>query len=424
MTVVESSLWQEQAPMPASLGADPLPASTDVAVIGAGYTGLGAAHKLKQLGMDVVVIDQHAIGWGASSRNGGKALVGLKNDASKVVQTYGREQGEALWRASVAGIDMVESIVRKEGIDCEFERSGSVYLACKPAHFDAMQRETEWLASNFGYHRTDVAPSELADEIGTDAYSGGTIDPTSAGLHPAKWVRGLAEIAARNGVTLCARNLVLNVDRVCTRWLVRTTKGVMDAAEVLIATNGYTGEMVPGIQRRVLPVGSYIIATEPLDSALQKVLSPRRRMFYDSNWFLKYFRITSDGRMLFGGRTTISPDQDLAQSAAILQRDMVAMFPALAGVEISHSWSGQLGVTFDSMPHIGRQDGLWYALGYGGHGVALSTLFADHVAHLIAGKRDSSVFMDIPHATRFFYRGNPWFRPMLGWGLRALDRFR
>jgi len=223
---------------------------------------------------------------------------------------------------------------------------------------------------------------------------------------------------------LCARNLVLNVDRVGTRWLVRTTKGVMDAAEVLIATNGYTGEMVPGIQRRVLPVGSYIIATEPLDSALQKVLSPRRRMFYDSNWFLKYFRITSDGRMLFGGRTTISPDQDLAQSAAILQRDMVAMFPALAGVEISHSWSGQLGVTFDSMPHIGRQDGLWYALGYGGHGVALSTLFADHVAHLIAGKRDSSVFMDIPHATRFFYRGNPWFRPMLGWGLRALDRFR
>jgi glycine/D-amino acid oxidase-like deaminating enzyme len=146
-------------------------------------------------------------------------------------------------------------------------------------------------------------------------------------------------------------------------------------------------------------------------------------MFYDSNWFLKYFRITNDGRMLFGGRTTISPDQDLKRSAALLQRDMIAMFPELAKTSITHSWSGQLGVTFDAMPHIGHHDGLWYALGYGGHGVALSTLFADHVAHLIAGRRERSIFMDIPHATKFFYQGRPWFRPLVGLGLRLLDRF-
>jgi glycine/D-amino acid oxidase-like deaminating enzyme len=232
MTLVEMPLWQEQAPMPANLGADPLPASTDVAIVGGGYTGLGAARKLKQLGMSAVVIDQHPIGWGASSRNGGKALVGLKHDASSVVRTYGREVGEALWRASLAGIDMVEAIARQEGIDCEFERTGSVYLACKPKHFDTMQRETAWLAKNFGYQRTDVGRADLHQEIATDIYFGGTVDPLSAGLHPAKWVRGLAEVAARDGVTLCGKTPVLHVDRVGARWLVRTSKGVMDAAEV------------------------------------------------------------------------------------------------------------------------------------------------------------------------------------------------
>ena len=178
---------------------------------------------------------------------------------------------------------------------------------------------------------------------------------------------------------------------------------------------------MPPVQRRVIPVGSYIIATEPLTPSLQQELSPRRRMFYDSRWFLKYFRVTSDGRMLMGGRTTISPDQDLDKSAGLLRRDMVRMFPQLANVALTHSWSGRLGVTFDAMPHIGRSDGVWYALGYGGHGVALSTLLADEVAGLIAGQRKHSIFFQIPHETRFFYRGQPWFRPLIGAGLRLLD---
>lgn len=417
-------LWQEQAPMAPTIGDDFPSAPIDVAIVGGGYTGLGAARHLQRFGLQAAVLEQHAIGWGASSRNGGKALVGLKHDASQVVRSCGREIGEALWRAALEGISSVERVVKEENIECEFERCGSIYLACKPRHFDHMQRESDWLAREFDYQRVDVARPDLAGEIGTGQYFGGTVDAASAGLHPGKWVRGLATAAARAGALLCANAGVREISRQGDQWRIVTTRGTLEARNVLIATNGYTGDLVAGIQQRVFPVGSYIIATSPLDPELQRRLSPRRRLFYDSNWFLKYFRITADGRMLFGGRTTISPHQDLAQSAALLQQDLVAMFPALRGIPVSHSWSGCLGVTFDALPHIGRSDGIWYALGYCGHGVALSSLLADHVAHLIAGRRDTSVFMEIPHPTRFFYRRRPWFRPLLGAGLRLLDRIR
>lgn len=416
-------LWQAQAPMPPALGADPLPDSTDVAIVGGGYTGLGAARHLERLGLRAVVLERDAIGFGASSRNGGKALVGLKHDASQVVKTHGRDLGEALWRASLEGIDAVERTVREEGIDCEFERTGSVFLACTDRHYAAMQRESEWLARHFDYERRDVPPASLHEEIGTNVYRGGTVDECSAGLHPAKWVRGLAGAAAKAGATLCGGTAVERVERASEGFRVHTSRGTVSAREVIVATNGYTGALVRGVQRRVFPVGSYIIATEPLDPGLQRALSPRRRMFYDSRWFLKYFRITTDGRMLFGGRTTIAPDQDPRASARVLHRDLAAMFPALADVPVTHSWSGRLGVTFDALPHIGRVDGVWYALGYCGHGVALSALLAEHLAQLIAGRRDGSVFMDVPHPTRFFYHGRPWFRPLLGAGLRLLDRF-
>ena len=409
--------------MPEQIGTGGLPERADVAIVGGGYTGLGAARHLQQMGLSAVVIEQNPIGWGASSRNGGKALVGLKYDASKIVQTYGRELGEALWQASLEGIDKVEQIVREEQIDCGFERTGSVYLACKQKHFDAMQRETDWLAQNFDYQRIDVPRSSLRDEIGTAQYFGGTVDELSAGLHPAAWVRGLASATVRSGATLCANTQVTAIDHKADHWQVQTSGGSLRADQVLVATNGYTGNVEPGIQRQVLPVGSYIIATEPLSEDICALLSPRKRMFYDSNWFLKYFRITEDRRMLFGGRTTIAPDQSLTRSADLLRVDMVAMFPELKDSAITHSWSGQLGVTFDAMPHIGQHQGIWFALGYGGHGVALSTLFAEHVAQLIARKRERSIFKDIPAATRWWYRGRPWCRPFIGFGLRMLDRF-
>ncbi len=417
-------LWQEQAPIPLSIGTNPSsPSTVDVAVIGGGYTGLIASRRLQTLGIKTAVFESGPIGSGASSRNGGKALVGLKKDASAVVAKYGTEIGKALWNASLQGIESIKNIIAEERIDCDFEQNGSVYLACKPRHYDHMRQESEWLDKHLLYSRENVDRFDLQEEIGTNCYFGGVIDKTSAGLHPGKWVRGLAEAALRVGVILCAKTGVLRVERQSGKWILYTEKGKVTAQEILIATNGYTGNLVGSIQRRVLPVGSYIIATDPLSRALQEKISPKSRLFYDSKWFLKYFRITKDGRMLFGGRTTISPNQSLNQSAKILRQDMVSMFPALETQSISHCWSGQLGMTFDSMPHVGRREGIWYALGYGGHGVALSTVLAEDVALLLSGEKKSSFFMEIPHDKNFFYHGNPWIRPFVGLGLRMLDLF-
>ena len=415
-------LWQEQAPIPAGIGRADLPGQVDVAVVGGGYTGLCAARLLARSGATVAVLEQNQIGWGASSRNGGKALVGLKHDASHVVRHFGPDVGRALWQASIDGIDLIGEIVAEESIECDFQRCGSVFLAAKPRHFDKMQRETAWLSREFGYERIDVPPQELAGEIGTDAYHGGVVEPLSAGLHPGKYVAGLAVAADRAGARLCDSTAVRAIAPTNGVYTITTSRGSLRANEVLIATNGYTDGQVPEVARRVIPVGSYIIATEPLPESLQRQISPRGRMFYDSKWFLQYFRVTPDGRMLFGGRTTIAPDQDLRKSGRILRESMIAMFPALKGARITHSWSGQLGLTFDALPHIGRVDGIYYALGYGGHGVALSGVLGQHVAEMMTGKREDSVFAAIRHPTRFFYRGRPWFRPLIGAGLRIMDR--
>jgi glycine/D-amino acid oxidase-like deaminating enzyme len=419
--VITEPLWQEQAPVPADLVAPRAPLRADVAVVGGGYTGLSTARLLARFGIDVVVLERHRLGWGASSRNGGKALVGLKPPASTVVRRFGTGLGKALWDASVEGIRLVEELVATEGIACDFVRSGSFFAASKPGHFVRMQRESEWLEREFGYRRHDVPRERQREEIGTDCYHGGVVEPESAGLHPAKYVLGLARAAASAGAVLVADALVQRVSRTSGGYELATTRGSVRAANLVIATNGYSGPLVPDIQRLVVPVGSYIIATAPLTPLLQREISPKGRMFYDSKWFLNYFRLTPDGRMLFGGRTTIATDQDLHRSAELLQRQMVTVFPALASVPVTHSWSGHLGLSFDALPHLGRVEGMFYALGYSGHGVALSAYLARDLAEMIAGRRTKSPFSELPNGSRFFYRGRPWFRPLLAAGLRVAD---
>lgn len=415
-------LWTEQVPTPSDLGTDPLPRQTDVVIVGGGYTGLSAARRLAQLGVSVVVLEQHTIGWGASSRNGGMLTTGLKAGPQTLMNHYGPQLGRALWEASLDAITAVETIVREEQIDCDFSRCGSLALAFKPAHYAAMCRTTEWMARELGYERENVPRIEMRREIGTDAYYGGVVDERSAGLHPAKYVFGLARAAARAGARLCASTEVQAIVRRNGAFHLTTSAGPLQADAVLIATNGYTSPMLPAIRRRVVPIGSYIIVTEPLPPALQQELSPRGRMFYDSKWFLNYFRLTPDGRMLFGGRSALSPDLDLTESARRLRERLVQVFPPLRDVPITHSWSGHLGLTFDALPHIGQVDGMHYALGYSGHGVALATYLGLHAAELIAGQRTTSPFLEIPHPTRFFYRQRAWFLPLLAAGLRLMDR--
>ena len=233
-----------------------------------------------------------------------------------------------------------------------------------------------------------------------------------AGLHPAKLVFGLAKVAAKYGAILFENTPVMKLEKVQAGFIVHTPRGSFTAREVIAATNGYTENLVSGLKSKVMPVGSYSIVTEPLSVELQREISPKNYMLWDSKWFLNYFRLTPDGRLLWGGRNNLSTTLDVTESARILRSEMVRAFPQLEDTPVAHTWTGQLGITFDLMPHIGRVQGLHYSFGYGGHGLHTALLLGREVAQLITGEKTSSPFAEIPHQTYFFYRDKPWFLPL------------
>ncbi|MFN8458986.1 MAG: FAD-binding oxidoreductase [Anaerolineae bacterium] len=416
--------WTDDFPRPLDLPVSPLPERVDVAVVGGGYTGLSAAQTLARGGASVAVLEQGQMGSGASSVNGGQVAPGLKLGIREAFKKYGPELGRELWQASLAAVRYLEQTIAEEGIECDYTGAGGIALAYRPAHYRRMADDIEWMARELNYHALELAPPEhIREEVGSTVFPGGLVEKDGGGLHPAKYVYGLACAAARAGVKLCEQTVVQAIRRSAKRdgFQLTTSRGDLRAGEVLLATNGYTGPLVPEVQRRVFPVGSYMITTEPLSPPLQQELSPKNRVMYSTKYFLNYFRLTPDGRMSMGGRNNLSPTLDLRESAQILTETMVHIFPQLRGYPVTHSWTGRLGLTFDLAPHIGRVDGIYYALGYGGHGVALSGYLGKEVAELISGRIQRTPFMDIPQPTNFFYRGKPWFLPLAAAYYRFLD---
>ena len=414
--------WTDQfspdIPLPVSEG---LPEDVDVAIVGSGYTGLTAARVLAKAGNSVAVMDQYEIGWGASSRNGGMATPGLKQDIFKIHKKYGMDYAREFWKSSVDAIDLLEQIIIEENIDCDWSRKGHIALACKQSHYDELPEYAAWIKKEMGHEKTIVPREEIRSEIGTDAYFGGLSDESSGGLQPAKYVDGLARAVADLGVRLYENTRVEKICRNNGAHELITSKGNMKAREVIIATNGYTDMLVPELKPKVFPVGSYIIVSEPLPQALQDILSPKRRMFYDSKWFINYFRLTPDGRMLWGGRNDLSTDLDLNESAEILSQQVYKVFPELNDYEFTHTWTGKLGITFDLMPHLGTINGIHYAFGYGGHGLSIATYLGTELGLLISGEKDRSPYKEISHQTMFFYRKRPWFLPFAAYYYRFLD---
>ena len=400
---------------------DVFPSNVDVAIVGSGYTGLATARALAKAGYLVAVMDQHTIGWGASSRNGGMATPGLKQDIFKIHKKYGLDYAREFWRSSVDAIALLEQIIIEENIDCDWSRKGHIALAYKQSHYDELPEYAAWIKREMGHEKTVVPREEIRSEIGTNAYYGGLSDESGGGLQPAKYVDGLARAVANHGSILCENTRAEKISRKGTGYEVITSKGALKAKEVIIATNGYTDMLVPGLKPKVFPVGSYIIVTEPLPQDLQEKLSPKQRMFYDSKWFINYFRLTPDGRMLWGGRNDLSTDLDLHESAAILSQQVCAVFPELNDYEFTHTWTGKLGITFDLMPHIGEINGIHYAFGYGGHGLSIATYLGTELGLLISGQKERSPYKEISHQTMFFYRKEPWFLPFAAQYYRLLD---
>ncbi|MGH9139728.1 MAG: NAD(P)/FAD-dependent oxidoreductase, partial [Vicinamibacterales bacterium] len=288
--------------------------------------------------------------------------------------------------------------------------------AFKPAHFEAFREEQALLSRVFDHAVQLVPRAEQHGEIGSDAYHGVLVDERSGGLNPARYVRGLADAATRAGARVVTGVGVTAVDRRPGKWRVRTTGGEVETRDLLVATNGYSDGAVPALQRRFVPVGSYIIATEPLDEPVASALLPRRRMAFDTKNFLYYFRVTADRRLLFGGRAEFGrPDADTTRrAAAILGQGMRAIFPGLAGVAIEYAWGGNVAFTRDQMPRAGCLDHLNYAGGYCGHGVAMATYLGEQIARRIGGEPIDHPLFDDRFRAIPLYSGQPWFLPIVG----------
>lgn len=422
----ESSYWAETVQWPA-LAERAWPVSVDVAVIGGGYTGLSAARELVRHGAQVAVLEANGFGSGASSRNGGMVLTGMKVAAGKLIKQHGLQVARSLFHTSLTAITFAEQLIRDEQIDCGFTRCGHVELAWKPAHFAAYAREVEMLQRDFNHAVTLVERKDLRSEIGSDVYFGGLVDATSAGVNPAQYAAGLIAAAQRAGALLFAQTPATALRREGDAFTIDTPRGKLKAQHIILATNGYTQRLAPWLAQRIVPIGSYVIATEPLPAALAAELSPRRRMMFDSKNFLYYFRLSQDNRMIFGGRAAFQAEtpSTVRESAAILQRGMVEVFPQLRAATVSHAWGGTLGFTFDLLPHAGvSPNGIHFALGCGGHGVALLTYLGACVARQVAGEKpDNPLFtLPFPTAPLGLYNGKPWFLPLAETYYRALDK--
>ena len=422
MPIREQNFWSTTVEMPKTDPALPLPGGVNVAIIGGGFTGLSAARTLAKLGAKVAVLEAETIGWGASSRNGGMVLTGLKLGVNQLISKYGRERTQRMYAASLATIDCVERLVNEEKIDCDFLRSGHLEVACKQKHFDDYARQAEVIAREFNHQLRVVPRNELHSEIGSSIYHGGMVDEVSAGLNPAKYAAGLARAAIKAGAAVFENTRVEKIEREdqhgTQHWRISTSRGDLWAREVFVGTSGYTGPATPALRKKLIPIGSYIITTEVLPESLARELSPRNRMIYDSKNYLYYYRLTPDRRMLFGGRAAFFPEtrDSIRKSAEILRRGMIDVYPQLRDVKVEYVWGGTLDFAFDIMPHAGQMDGIYYAVGYAGHGVAMATWQGQQMAHLIAGEKPDNPFVGIPFpgAPLGLYNGRPWFLPFAG----------
>lgn len=380
----ERVLWQALAePDRPVVPPRPLPRSVDVVVVGAGYAGLSAARALAERDRAVVVLERDPLGTGASTRNGGMVIPELKAGPVTLARAHG-ETGQAMYREVNEAFDHVEALVGEGGIACDYERTGQLLLAHAPRMVSALRSlHDEHLA--LGEPVRFVPADELGAEIGTSRYHAGLVFERTGALNPARFHAGLTRRALGAGAELHDRTPAVRVEpRQGGGFRVATPRGVVEARWVLVCTNATADALVPWLQRRVVPVGSYIIATEVLDEDLAGSVSPRGRMFVDTKHFLFYWRLTPDRRMLFGGRRSLRPTT-VREARDFLHAAMVQVHPQLAGVRVSWAWGGNVAITVDRLPHAGVHDGIWFVTGCNGSGVALNTWLGRRTALAMIG---------------------------------------
>ena len=415
--------WVDDHPRADGLTGE-LPAETDYLVVGSGLTGLTAALRLAGSGREVTVVDASEIASGASSINGGMVSPDVKAGIRTIFKRYGPALGREMWDATVRSVDIIDELDKAHDLDAVVARGGMTALGLRESDLARFQETVRWYWENLGVEWSVLDRTAVTGVVGrSEHFKAGLHEPEGMGVHPARLAFGLAGAARSRGATLVANTMARSVGRDRSGFTVDTQRGRVRAGSVLIATNGYTTkEPVPELARKIVSVGSYIIVTEPLAESEAKGIFPTNSMSYTARRFLNYIRRTHDDRILIGGRRNLRTDLDLDESAAALRRRLVELWPSLESAEISHVWGGKLAVPFDLTPHIGRVDGVWYAMGYAGHGVGLAALLGHDLAGMLLGETAPSVFSKIPHRGRFYHRGNPWFLGPAALLYKTLDR--
>lgn len=412
--------WEAYEPTP--LPERDLPRETEVVIIGAGYAGLSAALELRRNGIDCVVVDAAEPGFGGSTRNGGMVSGGVNVGKGYIAKALPAEEAEPFLNDAAEAFGHIEDLIARENIKCGWTRAGYFVGAWSRAHFAPMQKKVDLLNRHSKAEAYLVPEEKQREEIGSDFYRGGMVVGRAGHLHPALYFKGLLDLAQREKTDIVTRTSVLSLAHAGGSIHVATSRGTIKARDVIVATNGYTGDATPEFKRRVVPIGSYIIATEELSEDLARALSPRNRSIADTQRLLSYYRLSPDGRrMIFGGRAKFSPT-DPKEAAPILYKMMTDRFPALRGIRISHAWTGNVAFTIDELPHMGKFENVHYALGCNGSGVAMMSYLGHQIARKVIGRANRVCAFDRPEfPTHPLYHGTPWFLPYIGAYFRMRD---
>jgi glycine/D-amino acid oxidase-like deaminating enzyme len=401
--------WWEASP-PEESGTDALPATADVLVIGAGYTGLHAAIQVARAGRSVVVIDAKALGWGCSTRNGGQISNSIKPDLATLTKRHGADTARGILRDGHASLEFIADFVETENLECDFRVVGCFHAAHNPQSFEQLARSVETQPKGFELPAQVVSRIDQHAEIGSDAYHGGVVFENHASIDPGRYHAGLLRLARDAGAVTIPHCAATGLERETAGYRVTTSKGSIQARDVVLATNGYTDGLSKWHQRRVIPIGSYMIATEELPTDVIDRLIPRDRIVSDTRRVVYYYRASPDRRrILFGGRVSHA-ETDPRQSGPLLRTELVRLFPQIADVRISHAWMGFVGYTFDTLAHTGSKDGLHYAMGYCGSGVGMASYLGMRTGQRVLGMPEGETgIANAPFQTRPLYNGKPWF---------------
>ncbi len=389
-----------------------LPEKSDALVVGFGYTGLHAAFEMAKNGMKVCVIDKCNFGDGCSSKNGGQISNLLKPSIEKLTKKYGFEQAKSIRAEGVNALNWIIEFINKEKINCDLIRDGLFHGAHTPSEFNKFIEESKKLKDIEGIETYIVSKSDQHNEIKSDLYHGGIVFPDHSSLNPAKYHKSLIQKANSLGIEIIQKCELLSYKKNSDIFNVETNKGAIKTKNLIIATNGYTSKVTPWLNRRSIPIGSYVIASQELPESFISKLFPSNRHITDSCRVVYYFRASPDKkRIIFGGRVS-SREIDLHDSAPLLLKDLKRVFPDLPEINVSHSWMGYVSYTFDHLPHIGQTDGVFYSMGYCGSGIALSSYLGMKLGKkVINDKEGQTAFDSLKFPTRPLYYGRPWFLP-------------